>query len=221
MITSYKELTISKYLEIKEILCSDSNDMAKKVEVLSLLTEKSVDELYDMPYNDFQKLDKEANFLYHAPTAKSEAPDCIILNGTKYRVTKKISDMTAGQYIDYQSIIGLGVDDAHVPNLISCFLIPDGKKYCDGYDVSKVTEDVANYLDMATALNACFFFRKKLMKLITNFRIYSDWKLKRIARKMEDKEMKTKILQVRKTMEEMEAFLKNGNGLLSLTPQVK
>jgi hypothetical protein len=94
--------------------------------------------------------------------------------------------ITTAQYVDFQT---LAKDfPATIPELLSCFLIPEGKEYNEGYDIQEVHAAVRTLpLPMALGYTAFFFdaFAKSMAASLTSLgRIRSRKKRKALAKEM-------------------------------------
>lgn len=189
---TYKELTLDKYLKLKEI-DTELPEIEYQLEQLSVIYDKPVEELESLPIPEYTKMVRELAFLFEAPNPTGKVPSKINLNGHKYYIMKDVSKFTVAQYTDFQTFYK--EYDNYLLNILACFVIPEGKKYCDGYDPVTVVEDLKQ-MDSLTALNVCFFFRKRFATLIKGGALYLAWKIMRMKRKMskEQKMMMTEAI---------------------------
>jgi hypothetical protein len=211
MIKSYKELTISKYEEIENILKKDIEEIDKQVELISALSNLSMDEVYNLPISKYQQYVDGTAFLLEQPKPKTTMPNKITINGKKYGVLKAIERMTTGQYIDLQTYMK---QDMGVSWILTTILIPEGSKYGDGtYNVEDVEKEIYNNLDIETALSIAFFLQRKLEHTINASLFFLDWMMKRTMKKM-PKEQREQMKEARKKLKD---FSRNGTGFFSLT----
>lgn len=204
MIDTYDKLTIEKFYEIEKVMKEDLEDIDIQVKLISILTDKDEEEILNTKLDKYEEYVSGLNFLLNKPIGKDRYINSIKLNGVKYNLLKTPEKMTAGQFIDFQSYIenNLGIEYT-----ISTFLIPEGKKYGE-YDVVPIIEDIRKYMDIQTAYNIRFFFRKKFLNTIKSFLIYLDWMTKN--RKL-PKEQQEKMKMVRNQIKQLLSSL-NGNG---------
>lgn len=113
---------------------------------------------------DFIAKTKECEFLAtEIPTVKIKSKYTI--NGRSYVAMLNPFEMSMGQYIDFKSMQG---NKADWEQLLTIFLIPDGHKYNDGYDLEQAKSDFLCLPIPDVLAIANFFFRltKKYRKVI-------------------------------------------------------
>lgn len=198
MITDYEHLPIGKYLKILELAKTEDNDMA----IVSVLADKTEDELMNMPLTDYRKLADGASFLFMQPTPAKVRKE-YDLAGQKLRLLQKAEKLTTAQYIDFKEYAKAGETD--ICRYLSIVLVPDGKTYNDGYDVTEIADAIRDCLPTPEALGIRDFFVMRLGRLIADSLTYSQ----RLTRKMKDKE-KAKMMQTR--IAELQGFLTSGAG---------
>lgn len=208
MIDNYKKLSIKKYYELQDIDLKDREEIDIQVEILSILSDMTEDEIMDLPLPEYQKLVKASSFLSTSPTPTKNIPQYIIINGTKYRVLSDIKEFKAGQYIDYNNYLKM---DKNIPYVLSTLLIPYNKTYGD-YDIMKTIEDISNHLSIIDAISLSAFFLKKWESLTKALLTYLTWKMKRMMRKTKNKREKVMIRKAMREMIILHNTIKNGDG---------
>lgn len=212
MIDNYKKLNVRKYIELQSIDIEGKEEVDIQVNILSILYDMSEDEILELPIPEYKKLVIGSSFLLTPPTPYDKIPDTIIINNKKYSVIKDIKKMSAGQYIDYQNYIK-DKSPKMIPFLLTCFLIPNGKKY--GEDIEEVLEDINN-LSILDAISLSAFFLKKWESLTKATVTYLAWKLKRIAKKEKNPIVKEKMMKAVAEMNTLKTFIKGGGSLIGL-----
>lgn len=213
MIDSYSKLTIAKYREFTEIELAES-DIDAVVNILSLLTDKSPESIMTLPIPEFKELIKKMSFLKEKPNF-DKCPNSLVINGQKYYIDKDVKNMSVGQYIDYKQYYK--EQDDLIKNLhyiMTIFIIPEGHKYGEGYNLADLAEIFNENLSIETAVGISNFFFRKSEKFIRCFLTYLLLKMRKTARKEKDKEVKAKMMEAVKQMEELRALLKDGFGLI-------
>lgn len=191
MIDSYDKMNIGVFREIKEILEDNTlNEFAKKVRILTIITDYSEEDILNMPINKLSILVEKMGFLGVMPKQKV-APSSIILNGVKYDIQYDIKNITAAQYIDFQTFIK--DYDKYLVELASILIIPKGKKYNEGYDIVKVQNDIREYMSILDLYSVCFFFLMSYKGLMKSSLSYLIQRLKKMMRQEKDRVMKFKI----------------------------
>ena len=205
-IDNYRDLPIRRYLDIVRLCERDMPEVDRKVAILAILSGKSEDEVLNLPLAKFTEWSAKARFI------ERECPDNLIPGVSRnYPIGSfvllpqtDIRKITAAQYIDFKTY---AEDKAHnIVEMISCFLIPRGMDYGDGYDVADVHEAIRTELSVADCLALCAFFFRQWAVSIRDTLTYSI----RLSRKIKDKETREEV-QAR-TKEAMD-LLKNGVGL--------
>lgn len=128
---TWEQITLGKFREIQSIIAEgELDELTKKVYLFSLLTDKKIEDVRELPLGDFLKAySKELEFL--AEPIPQIIPQYWEYEGKKYKVTTDISQLTAGQYIDFKEY-AKDKDNIHKVMAVLCY---DGK-----YDGSKHEE---------------------------------------------------------------------------------
>ena len=212
MITSYKDLTLDKYLALRNIDV-EQEEIDIQSQMLAVLNDCTVDEILDLKLDEYHKLVGQMSFLLNEPNPIKKVPNEITINKNKYEVIKDARSMTAGQFIDYQNYIkDINSTEKNLPLLMTCFLIPKGKKYGD-YDFVEVAKDMGQLpIEMVLGL-AGFFFRKS-QKLISNTLTYLDWMVKRMRKREKNKEIVAKMEEATEKLHTLKNLVNGGDGLL-------
>lgn len=160
MITNYNSLTVGKYealLRARADHEGDTNEL--NLHVLSILSDMTVDQLLDTKVPEFRAMMDRAGFLCTAPRPSEVAKQYRFGDLTLVPVTD-IRKMTAAQYIDFQNFSNAG--EGRQAELLSCFLVPKGMKYNDGYDILEVQQAIRGFLPVTAALGLLAFFLRRL-----------------------------------------------------------
>lgn len=191
---TYYDLTIDKYLQIKEVLTEHTgDDLEIQVALLSVLNECGEDELLDLPLSEYQKKVADLAFLSEPLDPKPQCPKNITIAGEEYEVVRDIKRFTAGEYIDYQSLVKSDDFYSVIPNVLACFFIPKGKNYGRDYDIMEVAEKIKNNVSIGLALDVCFFFQMQSIRSINSTLDSLALMTKMQIWKAKDKETKTKL----------------------------
>lgn len=213
MIENYLQLPIGKYMDIRAI-CQDESltDIDRQVAILSVLTDMDADALLDMPIMQYRELAGKARFLQvpaEVPRDARSVAGAYKVGGMTLVPFLDVRKMTTAQYVDFQT---LSKDpETNFVALISCFLVPKGKKYNSGYDVAEVQKAIREGLSVTDANRLVAFFLLKFHASMRATLIYS----KSLLKRMKDSEEKRKV---ERQMAEAETILaKSGDGLRTLT----
>lgn len=163
MVTSYKEMTLQMYEHLSKIAESDTDDIEKQIQMVSVLTGKSVKEVEDLPISVYHDLAKKTVFLMREPAVEQIKSNTVKINERVYVITNDVTKITTAQYIDFQEYMKQGKDLA---NVLSTLLVPKGEKYGEA-DFLEVKKDIER-LPICTALGLYAFFLQRFAKLIAN-----------------------------------------------------
>lgn len=215
MINNYKDLTVEKYLQLQEVDWTSMEEIDIQSTMISILADMDVDDVLDLPINEYRKMAAQLQFMTVEPKVKPRKIDKVKINGKEFYVLKDVKDMTAGQYIDYQSYIQQN-DIKMLPYTLSCVIIPKGKKYGE----VDAIEDIMQ-LSVEEALTIANFFMNKSRSLTRGTLLYLEWMMKKKARKMKDETMKQKMEEAVKSIHSLRSLTKDGDGFLALMQLLK
>lgn len=210
MIKSYSELPVDRYLEIRDLINEECEPLDLQVKLVSILDGRSEEDVLNMNINDYHELVQQSGFLVELPKPSKSIPNKITINGKKYQLQKDVSKFTTAQYIDYQTMTAREDREKILPYILSCFIVPEGKRYNDGYDIAEVIKDIGAHLSVQDAVNICFFFQQKYLRLLDDTLIYLGWKTKRMMRKTKDETTKTKLKEAMERMKELRSLVQSG-----------
>ena len=159
---NWNEITWNEYEQIEQIIGADIPSDYKTVVLISILSGKSINEIENLPIAQFQRLLPALEFLKEQPKLHKHKFNYTV-NGREYEFRGQLTDITTAQYIDYRTYIS--EEEKDIVKLFSCFLIPKGHDYNDGYDIERVKSDIGDmcWLDVRAAT---FFFRIQLAAYI-------------------------------------------------------
>lgn len=178
---TWKDITIKKFYEITDIL-----SVQDEYTMLNL-----IDTIYNVSSMDLNITDlhKYSIEFIKEPIPECEIPKNLVLNGRKYDVDFKLTDVKTAQFVDFQNYTKSG--KYKYEDVLSVFITPEGKKYGDDYDLKQVKNDILSLsIVEAVAIAKFFFLQFKLFYGI--FRLY----LAKSLKEMElPKEEKQKVLE--------------------------
>lgn len=161
IIDNYRDLPIGKYEEICRLCETPMTEVDRKVGIVAILTGLTEDEVLHLPLETFTLYSAKACFL------EEECPENLIPSVSKvYHIgdftlvpTMDIRKVTTAQYVDFQTF---SQDRDHrLVEILSCFLIPKGMEYNEGYDVLEVHRAIREEMSYAEVLAlTAFFFRR-------------------------------------------------------------
>ena len=190
-IDNYRKLPIGKYIDIVKLCETEMDEVDRKVKIVGILTGLTDDEVLNLPLPEFTECCAKAKFL------DKECPGNLIPSLSKSYpvgdfVLVPVTDMrkvTTAQYIDFQTF---AKDKEHnFVEMLSCFLVPKGMDYNEGYDILEVHNAIKAEMSVAEVLALLAFFFRKWVQSIRS----TQSSLERMAMKLEDKEARETILE--------------------------
>lgn len=153
MITSYDKMPIGIYNNLMEVLKENPEDVNEIL--LSIVSGIDVEELRKMPIPKFRAMMDKLEFLKHQPKPAKIRKEYVV-GDYILRPTLDVRKITAGQYIDAQEYASRAQE--HLPEWLSCILIPRGMTYGEGYDQFDVIEAIRDHLPITDAMSLTAFF---------------------------------------------------------------
>jgi len=167
-IDNYRDLPIGKYEEICRLCDTEMTEIDRKVAIVSILTDRTEDEVLALPLDKFTDYSAKSRFL------EQQCPENLIpgvarsysVGGYVLVPVTDIRKITAAQYIDFQTFSK--ERETKTVEMLSCFLVPRGKDYNEGYDVMEVHDAIRKEMSVAEVLALLgFFFGKWLRSMQT------------------------------------------------------
>lgn len=213
----WEEITVNVFerltnaIESAEVTGNEEIDLLnKQIAIVSTLCDVDEDVIADLNTSEFSRLVSQTNFLNETP--KKNLVDKVTLNGKKYEVFLSVKEMTMSQYIDFQTYFPHR--DKKFKEILSIFILPKGKSYCDGYRIEEVINDIGEYLPITDANNIMFFFALAYQSL-TKVTLTSLIKtLKKLRKKEKNKERVAQIEQAIMKIQEAQTLAENGDGFI-------
>lgn len=209
-ITNWNEMSVGDYLELLDI-CNEPEVEDVEIGIVGLLCGIEEKDVLALPIREYQELRRQAQFVSEFPVIHPSCPKSIELNGKKYHITRNVKDMTAGQYIDFQTYSKIEFNKALV-DLISCFVIPAGCEYAEDYDVEEVKNDIREYMSVVVAYSMSAFFFRQLQALTKATLLFSEKMMKKTIRKTKDEKTRKEMEEALQAMKAIRSKI-NGVGL--------
>ena len=206
MINNYKDLTLEKYIELYELDINGMEEIDIQSNIISILSDMTVDEILDLPIPQYKKLAQQTAFLTAQPQVKPRKINNIKINNKEFIVVENINRMTTGQYIDYQTYLKKN-DVKMLPYILSTLIIPKGEKYGD-----TDTIDDMKQIKVEEALTISNFFMNKSLTLIKGTLRYLEYMMKRKMKKVKEETMKQQMTEAIQKLHSLQNSLKNGVG---------
>lgn len=205
----YSNLPIGKYYEILDVCNSDISPIEKDIAIIAILADVTEDEVYKLKADEVYELQQQLKFLAKKANNKHTSVKKLKIAGKNYKVMSKLEDMNIAQYVDFQ-FSWKNDYITNLPEILSIFIIPEGCKYNEGYDLAEVREDIKNNLSIDVALDIAFFLRKKLVALIKSKLLYFRLILWTMKLRMKDKKLKKQMEELISQYKKLEKLLTDG-----------
>lgn len=167
IIRDFRSLPMGKYEDILKVMKDDSlEEIDRQVEVISILTDTDKDTILSLPITDYKEMVIASRFLAVAPEVSSKVAKEYIIGDYRLVPTDDIRKIITAQYKDFQEYVK-DIEN-NVVEILSCFLIPKGKKYLEDYDVLDVQTAIREELSVSDAMNLCAFFMMRLGDLMVS-----------------------------------------------------
>ena len=194
---NWDSITIEKYYDLQDILNDEvDDDITKNVKMVALITDIDEDEVWNMDMAEAGEYISRLQFLN-----KFELPDNpnmkFNLPGYQLKVMKDVSKISVAQYVDFQNFVKLPLREG-MEKILSIFLIPEGCKYNDGYDIIDVQKEIRENLSFRVAEGLLSFFIEKYGELLIHSLVYC----RRQVKKTKDPEMMEKLEKTEKEVQQ-------------------
>lgn len=215
MIRSYNELTVGKYQELRKLELDGLDALEQQVAILAVLNDMDEDDVFNLPLPEYQRLATDMHFLDTQPVINTKRnPKTIKIGGDEYDVVQDARNLTAGQYIDYQHYLGVDDFDGQLPNILTVFVIPKGRKYGDGYDMAELANTFKEKMPIVTAMEiSSFFLRQSLYSIKASL---TSLRLKMRMMKATTKDKKTKEM-IQEAIDKLGLLKNSTSSLVGLT----
>lgn len=193
---SWDKISISRWRQIKDIISDEARDeMSKEIGLLSVLCDVDENTLWDMNIMDLDPLTKKMGFIEDFDFPKDVKYRKINIGNTKCNIEKDLQKFTIAQFVDYQSLYKNF--EKNIGAILACFIVPEGHRYGDGYDVAEFAKEIEEHLSIVQSNSICFFLLRNWLSSLEGIVIYSNWIMRRMAKKNPNnpkiKEMKEKL----------------------------
>lgn len=193
----WENISIDKYYEIKDILDDETDDdITKNVKMVAVITDKDEDEVWSMDMAEAGEYISRLQFLN-----KFELPDNpnmkFNLPGYQLKVMKDVSKISVAQYVDFQNFVKLPLREG-MEKILSIFLIPEGCKYNEGYDIIDLQKVIRENISFRVAEGLLSFFIEKYGELLIHSLVYC----RRQVKKTKDPEMMEKLEKTEKEVQQ-------------------
>ena len=176
---TWYDVTLYQFKMLQDVM-SVEDETERIVSIAEILLGKDVTNL---PLKEFNEQAKQLVFLT-TDVPVSNPPKKLEVNGRKYYMDCLLGNITTAQYVDYTNHCNTN----DMAKMLSVFVIPEGHKYNDGYDMLEVMNDM-NSLPIPIVNSAAFFFSRQLQKFTEIFQRCLRKKIKKQKLTKEQKQM--------------------------------
>ena len=201
IIDNYADLAIGTYLRIVALRRDASLTIYdRQPKEIALLTGLSEQEVLALPLPQYKALAGRLAFLDN-PAPDVPRPSKEVRIGDLVLVPVADSaKLTAAQYIDYQTMLAQDGTEDKVVELLSVFLVPKGRAYCDGYDIADVQTAIRDHLSVLDVLSLVGFFMTRFAESIASSLSLSEKMVRRITDPEQRKDLLTRVEKAREAL---------------------
>lgn len=205
---NWNEVTLGAYKKLAAISDDDSlSENEKQVAIAAVLCNVTPEEIWDMPMNDARALFSTMAWVNEfKPDFKKPEKKIYTLKGVKYDICYDVNKMTVAQYLDFQTYYKDGLTKDNMAEVLSCWMIPKGKKYNEGYDLVQTIADI-NDMPFIDVQRLCFFFLMHLETSIRAIRLFSRWMIRMELRKVKDPQKKAELQKQAQEIDNLFSYL--------------
>lgn len=215
---SWRDVTINEFFKLKNNLSEFENEYEKEIYLISFVNNIPEEEVYNISISKLNELKDSLKFLEKFELSKDVKFSKLTINNSKYKIETDLQKFTVAQYIDFQTFFPKkNSKENYIGNILSCFIIPKGHKYNDGYDIAELINEINNTVDILTANEIIFFFLKKFLISIKVLERYLNYQMK-IMKKVSSKKNKATLEKIMKQWEEIQKNTLNGLPLSIMSP---
>ena len=197
----WKDITIAKNKAISDVCnrYSDGEDPMFLYDLMAAVYGKDEEWLNGLKVSEANDYVNTLAFINEKPR-QNVAKTHYTLNGHRYVTTMNLQDITTAQYIDFQQMSDKARE---MPaEFLSIILIPEGKKYNEGYRIEDVAYDIENYMSVEDCLGLTAFFLALLrMSMQRSLRLLGRMEAKAKREGVMNKEQLEALHQVRLLLE--------------------
>lgn len=200
IIDNYRKLPIGKYNEIVKLCETEMDEVDRKVKIVGILTGLTDDEVLALPLTDFTECCAKAKFI-DLPCPETLIPSVsksYPVGGFNLVPVTDMRKVTTAQYIDFLSF---SKDKEHnIVEMLSCFLVPKGMDYNEGYDILDVHNAIKEEMSVAEVLALLAFFFGSWTRSIHSTLSSSERMARRVKDKGKRQMMMERIAELRSTI---------------------
>lgn len=203
--SSWADVSLAQLEALENIDEALSND-EHSVKMLAILSNLSESECWELPYDAFLGLLQKLDSLRH-PVPKMIPSPAMVIGGRKFKVTTSISDISAGQFIDYKNTIQREDKSKLLARIVACFVVPDGKTYGDGYDYEEHVQFLHEHMSVVEGRGLSDFFTLQSVTYIRHSLNCLSKKMRKASKKKMTPEQMSALAEMDKALKQARAVL--------------
>ena len=208
-IKSWDQVSIEMYKALANV--TEEDPILRNIEYLSILNDLPTSHYKNLTINQLKEQFKQIQFLFTQPKKSTfdlkhlrlKLANSITIANTKCKVMKNLDKFSYAQYVDFQAITSM--EDQDLARLLSIFLVPEGYKYNEGYDIEEFIQLINSSLPITQAQDLSFFLSKSLMNSTKRNLTYYKVAMKMMKR--EHPEMEVEFDQLNQHIEDLTSTL--------------
>ena len=173
MKNSWNEVSITDWKAIKAIVESDLEPLEKNVNTIAVLKGVSPKEIWNMPMGELKMITSSLDWMDDFSFNKRANFSKIKIEGQTYDITTDLNKLSVAAYADFQFYMEKREENMGL--ILTCFIVPQGKDYGDGYDVKELAQVFEDKLSIVFWNEVFFSLIKNSLYLIRASEIYLDW----------------------------------------------
>jgi len=187
--TSWSGVTVGTFQNLYPILKSELGLIDKVMALVSILTDKPVDDIRKIKIDEFKKIAKHLDFLGEFDKLEF-VPEHIVIGDKRYSIDCNINNMNSGQYIDFMEVLKECRGEEHLViqnlhRLMACVILEDDKKLFgwkkgeyNGKDHIEVAKKIKNEVSIKYAYPIALFFYQDYRILMQSIADYGNKQMK-------------------------------------------
>jgi len=204
--TSWSDITLEKFDKLVEVSNNvDLTDIEREMKLVSICTDLSLDDIESLEMGQYSSIVSKLAFL-STPVKNGIPNGRIFIDKKGYEVDMFMGKISAGQFLDYQTMISREDLDKRSARLLACFTYPVGAKYNDGsYDVEELVDKIYTNVSVAEVAAYTNFFMLEYKVLSEIFLQSSEKKIMKL-KEISEQEKKELIAKLRKSRAIINSF---------------
>lgn len=204
----WKDITLTDYdliLKINER--PYDSDLEKSIALASLLCGVAEDDLYSIEIEKLKGILNDMEWIKKPFTFdRNWKPSKMNIAGIKCKVFPDINSLTVAQFLDFQTF--WNERNEHKGELLAVFIVPEGKKYNEGYSATEFAATLENNISIQEWNSFCFFLLRRWVLSIRASLHYSRFQMTKMIWTEKDPKEKETLRQQRKEITEAISFMR-------------